>query len=177
MAHRLDYRVMLEEALVEARLGLAEGGLPVGAALFDEAGRLIGRGRNRRVQDQDPSMHAAVNAFRNAGRRKDYAGTVLALTQAPCWFCSGLVRQFGIATVVVGDVAHGRGGLSWLKRHGVKIVEVKSPACEELLDRFILAQPGLWEEDQGLAPDSVRVAVSGPTDVQPKKRAKQNIFL
>ena len=146
-----DHAAMLDEALVEARLGLAEGGLPAGAALFDAAGRLIGRGRNRRVQDQDPCMHSALNAFRNAGRQKGYAGVTLAMTQAPCWMCAGLVRQFRIGTVVVGATGQGRGGLDWLRRHGVKVVELRNAACAELLERFIRACPEVWEEDQGLA--------------------------
>ena len=149
MPKALDDHAMLQEALVEARLGLAEGGIPIGAALFDAAGRLIGRGRNRRVQDGDPSMHAETNAFRNAGRRKSYRDTVMVTTLAPCWYCCGLIKQFKIGTVVLGESRTFQGGVAWLKRQGVKVVDLKDKECEELLARFIRANPEIWNEDIG----------------------------
>ena len=97
-----DYQKMLSVALGEARKGLAEGGIPIGAAIFDHDGNLIGAGHNRRVQNGDPSMHAETDAFRNAGRQKSYRRLVMVTTLAPCWYCSGLVRQFGFGKVVVG---------------------------------------------------------------------------
>lgn len=144
-----DYAALLQAALVEARLGLAEGGIPIGAALFDASGQLIGRGRNRRVQDNDPSMHAETNAFKNAGRQRSYRDKILVSTLAPCWYCSGLVKQFKIGTVVVGESKNFQGGLAWLKRQGVKVVDLKDKECEELLARYIASHPEIWNEDIG----------------------------
>jgi cytosine deaminase len=149
MTHK-DYARMLEVALVEARLGLAEGGVPIGAALFDSTGRLLGRGHNRRVQDGDPAMHAETAAFRAAGRRRTYRDTIMATTLAPCWYCSGLVRQFGIGTVVVGESATFAGGLDWLRASGVTVVDLDSEECKKLLGRFIAAKPEVWNEDIGV---------------------------
>lgn len=145
-----EYARMLEVALEEARLGLAEGGVPIGAALFDSAGKLLGRGHNRRVQDNDPAIHAETAAFRNAGRRKSYRDTIMVTTLAPCWYCSGLVRQFGIGTVVVGESETFQGGVAWLKRNGIKVIDMKSAACRELLGSFIGANPEIWNEDIGV---------------------------
>src|SRR5690554_1230451 len=99
----MDYEALLDVALKEARKGFEEGGVPVGAALFDANGKLLGRGRNRRVQDNDPSVHGETDAFRKAGRQTSYRDKVLVTTLAPCWYCSGLIRQFNIGTVVVGE--------------------------------------------------------------------------
>ena len=145
-----DYERMLNVALEEARLGLAEGGVPIGAALFDSAGVLLGRGHNRRVQDADPAIHAETAAFRAAGRRKSYRDTIMVTTLAPCWYCSGLVRQFGIGTVVVGESETFQGGVAWLRRNGVKVVNLNSAACRELLGSFIKAKPEVWNEDIGV---------------------------
>lgn len=147
---RKDYAAMLQVALEEARLGLAEGGVPIGAALFDSAGKLLGRGHNRRVQDADPSMHAETSAFKNAGRRKSYRDTIMVTTLAPCWYCSGLVRQFGIGTVVAGESVTFQGGLDWLRENGVTVIDLDSPECKELLGGFIRARPEVWNEDIGV---------------------------
>jgi len=145
-----EYARMLEVALEEARQGLAEGGVPIGAALFDSAGNLLGRGHNRRVQDNDPAIHAETAAFRNAGRRKSYRDTIMVTTLAPCWYCSGLVRQFGIGTVVVGESETFQGGVAWLKRNGIKVVDLKSEVCRDLLGSFIATKPEIWNEDIGV---------------------------
>ena len=144
------YAAMLKTAVDEARLGLAEGGIPIGAALFDVDGKLLGRGHNRRVQDNDPSMHAETSAFRNAGRRTSYRNTIMVTTLAPCWYCSGLVRQFGIGTVVVGESATFQGGIEWLKESGVTVIDLDSAECKELLGVFIRARPEVWNEDIGV---------------------------
>jgi creatinine deaminase len=141
---------MLEVALEEARQGLAEGGLPIGAALFDGEARLLGRGRNRRVQHGDPSLHAEVDAFRAAGRRQHYRDTVMATTLAPCWFCSGLVRQFGIGTLVIGESRNFQGGVEWLRECGVEIVDLDSEECYRLLGDYIAAHRETWSEDIGV---------------------------
>jgi creatinine deaminase len=144
-----DHAAMLAVAIEEARAGLAEGGIPVGAALFDASGRLIGRGRNRRVQEGDPSVHGETDAFRKAGRHKSYRDKVMVTTLAPCWYCSGLVRQFGIGTVVVGESVNFAGGIDWLRANGTRVVDVHSDECIELLARYIRENPGVWNEDIG----------------------------
>ncbi|ANZ38835.1 tRNA-specific adenosine deaminase [Lentzea guizhouensis] len=140
---------MLAVAVEEARTGLAEGGIPIGAALFDGDGRLLGRGHNRRVQDGDASMHAETSAFRDAGRQRGYRGTTMVTTLSPCWYCSGLVRQFGISNVLIGEATTFHGGHDWLAEHGVGITVVEDPACIEMMTRFIAEQPELWFEDIG----------------------------
>ncbi|MET9626400.1 nucleoside deaminase [Lentzea sp. NPDC006480] len=140
---------MLAVAVEEARMGLAEGGIPIGAALFDGDGRLLGRGHNRRVQDGDASMHAETSAFRNAGRQRSYRGTTMVTTLSPCWYCSGLVRQFGISHVLIGEATTFHGGHDWLAEHGVGITVVDDPSLIELMTTFIAERPELWYEDIG----------------------------
>ena len=145
----MTYETMLAVALEEARLGMAEGGIPIGAALFDPAGQLLGRGHNRRVQDGDPSAHGETDAFRNAGRQRSYQDTIMVTTLAPCWYCSGLIVQFQIGTVVIGESRTFRGGIDWLRDRGIRIVDLDSSACAELLATFIHAHPQVWNEDIG----------------------------
>ncbi|MDH6698588.1 nucleoside deaminase [Streptomyces griseoviridis] len=139
----------LATAVEEARAGLAEGGIPIGAALYAADGTLLGRGRNRRVQDGDPSTHAETAAFRAAGRQRSYRGTTMVTTLSPCWYCSGLVRQFGISRVVIGEAVTFRGGHEWLAGHGVRIVLLDDPECVALLGGFVADHPDLWHEDIG----------------------------
>ncbi|MGH9021128.1 MAG: nucleoside deaminase [Acidimicrobiales bacterium] len=141
---------MLAVALDEAVAGLAEGGIPIGAALFTRDGALLGAGHNRRVQEDDASIHAETDAFRKAGRRRDYPHCVMVTTLSPCWYCSGLVRQFNIGAVVIGEAANFHGGHDWLGELGVEVVVLDDPACTELLAGFIAAHPELWHEDIGL---------------------------
>ncbi|GAA1304556.1 nucleoside deaminase [Saccharothrix xinjiangensis] len=140
---------MLAVAVEEARAGLAEGGIPIGAALFSADGELLGRGHNRRVQDGDASTHAETAAFRAAGRRAGYRGTVMVTTLSPCWYCSGLVRQFGIPRVVIGEARTFHGGHDWLAEHGVGITLLDDPGCVAMMTEFIAAKPELWFEDIG----------------------------
>jgi len=143
---------LLAVAVAEARAGLAEGGIPIGAALFDRAGALLGKGHNRRVQDDDPSMHAETAAFRNAGRRAHYSDTIMVTTLSPCWYCSGLVRQFGIGEVVIGENRTFHGGQDWLAEHGVRVTTLDDTGCIALMTEFIAARPDLWFEDIGGRP-------------------------
>ncbi|MGH3158588.1 MAG: nucleoside deaminase, partial [Streptosporangiaceae bacterium] len=140
---------MLAVAIEEAQAGLAEGGIPIGGALFGADGTLLGRGRNRRVQDGDPSMHAETAAFRAAGRRRTYRGTTMVTTLSPCWYCSGLVRQFGITGLVVGEAATLTGGHDWLAAHGVAVTLLDDDRCKQLMTTFIERHPRLWFEDLG----------------------------
>jgi cytosine/creatinine deaminase len=149
MADRLDDEGMLAVAIEEARLGLAEGGIPIGAALFDRAGRLLGRGHNRRVQENDPSVHGETDAFRKAGRQSNYRDTIMVTTLAPCWYCSGLVRQFKIGKVVVGESVNFPGGLDWLRENGVEVIDLQSQECIDLLAGYIATHPEVWNEDIG----------------------------
>ncbi|MFF3498435.1 nucleoside deaminase [Streptomyces sp. NPDC003247] len=142
-------RVWLATAVEEARAGLAEGGIPIGAALLGPGGALLGRGRNRRVQDGDPSAHAETAAFRAAGRQRSYRGTTMVTTLSPCWYCSGLVRQFGISRVVVGEATTFHGGHDWLAGHGVEIVLLDDAACVAMMRDFVRRNPALWHEDIG----------------------------
>jgi cytosine deaminase len=140
---------MLEIALGEARAGLREGGIPIGSALFDASGTLLGSGHNQRVQRGDPSAHAEVEAFRDAGRQRSYRDTVISTTLAPCWYCSGLIRQFGMGAVVVGESRTFRGGIDWLRESGVEVVDRDSDECAQLLQSFIAERPEIWNEDIG----------------------------
>jgi cytosine/creatinine deaminase len=144
-----DYSAMLAVALAEARKGLAEGGIPIGAAIFDAYGRLIGSGHNRRVQNGDPSMHGETDAFRNAGRQRSYRNLIMVTTLAPCWYCSGLVRQFGFGTVIVGESRNFQGGIDWLRSLGVKVIDLDSQECASLLSKYIEKNPEVWNEDIG----------------------------
>ncbi|MET9359727.1 nucleoside deaminase [Streptomyces sp. NPDC006632] len=139
----------LTTAVEEARAGLAEGGIPIGAALYGADGTVLGRGHNRRVQDDDPSLHAETAAFRNAGRQRSYRGTTMVTTLSPCWYCSGLVRQFGISRVVVGEDRTFRGGQEWLARHGVDIVVLDDQECVAMMTEFITTHRAVWNEDIG----------------------------
>lgn len=140
---------MLTVAIEEARIGLSEGGIPIGAALFDGNGSLLGRGHNRRVQENDPSIHGETDAFRKAGRQRSYRNTIMVTTLAPCWYCSGLVRQFGIGTVIVGESVNFSGGIEWLREIGVNVVDMNSIECIEMLAGFIAENPEIWNEDIG----------------------------
>jgi cytosine/creatinine deaminase len=140
---------MMAVALDEARKGLAEGGIPIGAAIFDAGGKLIGSGHNRRVQNGDPSTHGETDAFRNAGRQRSYRNLVMVTTLAPCWYCSGLIRQFGFRTVVVGESRNFQGGVEWLRSLGLNVVDLDSPECSSLLAEYIAKNPEVWNEDIG----------------------------
>ena len=147
----MDYQKLLSIALEEARSGLVEGGIPVGAALFETDGTLLGRGHNRRVQDGDPSIHGETDAFRKAGRQKTYRDKILVTTLAPCWYCSGLIRQFNIGTVVVGESVNFSGGIDWLRQNGINVIELNSAECIEMMANFIRRHNELWNEDIGEA--------------------------
>ena len=140
---------MLETALDEARLGAAEGGIPIGAALFTRSGILVSRGHNRRVQEGDPSIHGETDAFRRAGRQRSYRDLVMVTTLSPCWYCSGLVRQFRIGALVIGESRTFQGGAHWLRENGVEVIDLDNQDCHALLADFITQHPAIWNEDIG----------------------------
>ena len=144
-----DYRALLDTAVAEARQGLAEGGIPIGAALYHADGRLLGCGHNRRVQEGDPSIHGETDAFRKAGRQRGYRDTIMVTTLAPCWYCSGLVRQFNIGTVVVGESVTFAGGIDWLRENGVRVIDLNDAGCIAMMRDFIADNPEVWNEDIG----------------------------
>jgi cytosine/creatinine deaminase len=152
MNSALDYAVLLNAAIAEARKGLAEGGIPIGAAIFDSTGKLKGSGHNRRVQLGDPSLHGETDAFRNVGRQRSYRDLIMVTTLAPCWYCSGLVRQFGFHKVVVGESRNFQGGIHWLRLLGVEVIDLNSDECFSLLAEYIQANPSVWNEDIGEEP-------------------------
>jgi cytosine deaminase len=141
-------RVAYEEALA----GYREGGVPIGAALFHR-GELIGRGRNRRVQDGNPILHAEMTCFQNAGRlpASVYRESVLYATLSPCYMCSGASLLFGVPKIVVGENRTIRAADDWLRSLGMTVTVADDPACYELLQRFIGERPELWAEDIGEA--------------------------
>lgn len=148
---RVPTEQLLEVAYNEALRGRSEGGIPIGAALFAADGTLLGRGHNRRVQSGDPSLHAEIDAFRAAGRRRDYSSTIMVTTLSPCWYCSGLVRQFGIGAVIVGEAQTFSGGHDWLAEHGVDVTVLDDQRLIDVMTTFIAEQPALWHEDIGVA--------------------------
>jgi cytosine deaminase len=147
--NRERYLAMLQIAVEEARTGLREGGIPVGAALFDREGKLLGKGHNRRVQEGDPSAHGETDAFRRAGRQRTYRDKIMVTTLAPCWYCSGLIRQFGIGKVLVGESVNFRGGMDWLRENGIAVVDLHSSECKQMLAKYVKDHPEVWKEDIG----------------------------
>jgi len=146
---REQYEKMLQTAVAEARAGLAEGGIPIGAALFTREGTLLGKGHNRRVQEGDPSAHGETDAFRRSGRQRTYRDKIMVTTLAPCWYCSGLIRQFGIGTVVVGESVNFQGGIGWLRENAIEVIDLHSCECIDLLANYVKAHPEVWKEDIG----------------------------
>ncbi|MFA9447026.1 nucleoside deaminase [Egicoccus sp. AB-alg6-2] len=139
----------LDVAVEEAVASRTEGGIPIGAALIGTDGQVLGRGHNRRVQEDDPSVHGETDAFRRAGRQRSYRGTTMVTTLSPCWYCAGLVRQFGISRVVIGEARTFHGGHDWLAEHGVEVHVLDDQRCIDLLQQFIAEHPAIWNEDIG----------------------------
>ena len=149
MSSAMDFAAMLAVAQAEAQKGLAEGGIPIGAAIFDSTGRLVSSGHNQRIQQDDPSIHGETDAFRKAGRQRSYRNLIMVTTLAPCWYCSGLVRQFGFRTLVVGESRNFPGGVEWLRENGVNIVDLDSKDLAAMMAEYIRSHPQVWNEDIG----------------------------
>jgi cytosine deaminase len=145
----VDYYRLLKLALEEAQKGLAEGGVPVGAILADQEGNVLGRGHNMRVQEGDPTLHGETAAFKDAGRQRGYRNKILVTTLSPCWYCSGLIKQFNIGQVVVGESVNFKGGQDWLVAQGVNVIDLHDAECIEMMRSFIEESPELWAEDIG----------------------------
>lgn len=148
----LDPRALLSTAIAEARAGLQENGIPIGAAIFDSTGKLLGSGHNRRIQHDDPSAHGETDAFRNVGRQHTYRDKIMVTTLAPCWYCSGLIRQFNFQTVIVGESRNFQGGIAWLKELGITVIDLHNEECVHLLSTYIKNNPSIWNEDIGESP-------------------------
>ena len=136
-------------AIEEAETGLQEGGIPIGSVLVRD-GRIIGRGRNRRVQDNDPVLHAEIVCLRSAGRIQSYAGCTLYSTLMPCYLCAGAVVQFEIEKVIAGESENFTGAREFLESHGVEVLDLDLDVCKEMMGKFIEAHPDLWYEDIGM---------------------------
>lgn len=138
----------MEAAIEEARIGREEGGIPIGSVLVRE-GEIVGRGHNRRVQDNDPMTHAEIDCLRRAGRIGSYRGTTLYSTLMPCYLCAGAVVQFGIRKVVAGESASFPGARAFMESHGVEVVDLDLDACKKMMRNFMEECPQLWNEDIG----------------------------
>ena len=138
----------LSAAIEEAQKGLSEGGIPIGSVLVKD-GKIIGRGHNQRVQNDDPMTHAETESLRNAGRIGSYAGTTLYSTLMPCYMCAGTVVQFGIKRVIVGESKTFPGAPEFMRSHGVEVIDLSNPECISMMDEFIRNKPELWNEDIG----------------------------
>jgi cytosine deaminase len=135
-------------AISEAKLGLSEGGIPIGSVLVKN-GKIVGRGHNKRVQDDDPVTHAEIDCLRNAGRIGSYNSTTLYSTLMPCYLCAGAVVQFGIKKVITGESATFPGAREFMESHGVEVIDLDLDECKELMSQFIERHPQLWNEDIG----------------------------
>lgn len=138
----------LKAAINEARVGLAEGGIPIGSTLVKD-GEIVGRGHNRRVQHGDPMAHAEIDCLRDAGRIGSYKGTTLYSTLMPCYLCAGAVVQFGIKKVIAGESRTFPGARAFMEEHGVEVVDVDNEECYAMMQEFIKKNPDLWNEDIG----------------------------
>ena len=141
-----EHARFMKAALEEARASCSEGGVPVGAVMV-EAGEIVGRGRNRRVQDNNPVSHGETDCMKNAGRRSDYRAVTMYTTLSPCMMCAGTIVQFGIRRVVIGEAKNFPGNEDFLQGHGVEVVVLDDPDCIEMMSEFIAAHPDLWFED------------------------------
>ncbi len=138
----------MKAAIEEARIGRREGGIPIGSVLVKD-GRILARGRNKRVQEQNPILHGEMDCLNNAGRISSYRDTVIYSTLMPCYMCAGTIVQFKIPKVVVGESRTFPGAKEFMEQHGVQVVDLDLPECVALMEEFIAAEPALWNEDIG----------------------------
>jgi cytosine/creatinine deaminase len=138
----------MQAAIAEARLGLKEGGIPIGSVLV-KGDDIVGRGHNRRVQQNNPILHAEIDCLQNAGRIGRYQDTVLYSTLMPCYLCAGAILQFGIKTVIAGEAQTFPGASALMQSHGVTVVDLNLDECKQLMQSFIANNLLLWNEDIG----------------------------
>ena len=138
----------MKAAIQEAKNGLSEGGIPIGSVLVKD-GKIIGKGHNKRVQEQNPMIHAEIDCLMHAGRVGTYKGTVLYSTLMPCYLCAGAVVQFGIKKVIAGESKTFAGAKKFMEEHGVEVVDLDLSECKTMMDDFIKKNPELWREDIG----------------------------
>ena len=148
MDHSEVHRNFMKVAIEEAKLGMRNGGIPVGSLLVRD-GKIIGRGHNKRVQEKDPTSHAEIDCLRKTGRIGSYSGTTLYSTLMPCYLCAGAVVQFGIKKVVVGESSTFEGAEELMVSHGVQVINLNLDECKEIMKQFIEKNPKLWNEDVG----------------------------
>ena len=148
---KLNHSKYMKAALAEAKKGLREGGIPIGAVLVKD-GKIIGRGHNRRVQKKSAILHAEMDCLENAGRlkAKDYSECTIYSTLSPCDMCTGAILLYKIPTVVIGENETFKGPESYSKKQGVKLINLNSRDCKKLMKDFIAAKPELWNEDIGV---------------------------
>jgi creatinine deaminase len=146
----MDFQFLLNEALAEAKLGLAEGGLPIGSVLATRADEIVARGHNLRVQAGDPTAHAEVACIRNAGRRRDWQELVLVSTLSPCVMCTGTALLFKIPTIVIGENRNFIGAEHLFVQNGVELIHLDDPECIRMMAGFISHHHDLWNEDIGI---------------------------
>lgn len=138
----------MQEAIAEAKRGLDEGGIPIGSVLVKE-GKIVGRGHNKRVQENNPVLHAEIDCLQNAGRIGSYRDSVLYSTLMPCFLCAGAMVQFGIKKVIAGECKTFPGAKEFMESKGVEVVDLDLAECRQMMCDFIKANPRLWEEDIG----------------------------
>lgn len=138
----------MKEAILEARKGLSEGGIPIGSVLVKDD-KIIGRGHNKRVQESDPVIHAEIDCLRNAGRIGIYRDTVLYSTLMPCYLCAGASVQFGIKKIIAGEDETFSGAREFMQSHGIEVINLDLKECKDLMKEFIEKNPKLWFEDIG----------------------------
>ena len=139
---------LMKIAIEEAKLGLREGGIPIGSVLVKD-GRVIAKGHNKRVQENDPILHAEIDCLRNAGRISSYDGTTIYSTLMPCYLCAGAIVQFAIRKVIVGESENFTGARNFMEEHGVDVIDLNIDECKKLMRNFIQNNPKLWNEDIG----------------------------
>ena len=149
----MDERRLLQEAIAEAKLGLSEGGIPIGSVLADEAGTIISRGHNLRVQKGDPTAHAEVVCIRNAGRRTDWHKLILVSTLSPCIMCTGTALLYKIPQVIIGENQNFKGAEDLFIKNDVACIVLHDSECTRMMREFIKAHPDIWNEDIGVPED------------------------
>ncbi len=135
-------------AIDEAKLGLSQGGIPIGSVLVKD-GKLVATGHNKRVQEQNPILHGEMDCLNNAGRIGSYRNTVIYSTLMPCYMCAGTIVQFKIPKVIVGESRTFPGAVEFMRSHGVEVIDLDLPECVKMMEDFIAAKPELWNEDIG----------------------------